>query len=255
MKSFFYYGIVITLVTLTSCKKSVSSQPEAAATGHISVFNKNSQLLSDISGTTVTIENTSPAITIPVQSNGTFELPQTNNSGTMVLQFSRPGYGTVKQYYTPSDLENIKKAMADVQEVSLFPKSTVLVNSLSGSLNGDVFTLTCNVSTPESNTTNGVSFFIQKNSAEVSFANCPGNNSVSRFLTIPVNDGNNSSSFCIKCAKDCGFLQAGDTAFIKAYGDIKTPFTSIYTDAFTNKLVFPCINTNSASSTIWFVVP
>lgn len=170
----------------------------------------------------------------------------------MVLIFSHAGYGTVRQYYTQSYLDSITKG---IKKISLFPISSMVVNSLSGTLNGDTYKLTCNVSAPDANSSNGVSFFIQKNNSKVSFADYSGDTSVSRFMTIPVTNGDNTNSICIKCSKDCGFIQYGDTVYIKAWGFNINSYASNYVNPLTNKLVFPSINPNSNSSTIWFVVP
>ncbi|MGZ5220587.1 MAG: hypothetical protein ACXWC7_10920 [Chitinophagaceae bacterium] len=250
MKQLFFAGLPLFMLFSNGCTKSGNDRPDAIK-GEVFLVDKNNQVVSNIPGVFVSVENSNPLQIVAVNSNGEFELPALNSRDTMALVFSHAGYGTVKQYYTQSDLHEV----SSVQGVYLHPISSVVVNSLSGTLTGDVFKMAFNVSAPESNAANGVTFFIEKNNAEVSFADCPGNNSVSRFLTVGVTEGNNTASFCLKCAKECGFLQSGDTAYLKAYGDIKSPYGSNYVDLSTNRLVFPSINKTNNSSTIWFVVP
>jgi hypothetical protein len=251
MKHLLLFGLSLVILFSTGCKKTGNDQPVSTIKGSVLLIDKNNQILSNVSGINVSVENSEPLKTLPVNSKGRFELPALKGSEAMTLVFSYPGYGTAKQYYTQSDLEELTGG----QGVFLLPKSSVIVNSLSGQLTGDIFKMSYNVSVQESNAGDGVTFFIEKNNADVSFTNCPGNNSVSRFLTIPVTNGDNSTTFCLKCARECGFLKSGDTAYIKAYGDFRSPYASNYVDLSTNKLVFPSINEISNSSTIWFVVP
>lgn len=249
MKQLFFAGFSLFMLFSAGCKKSGNDKPDVIK-GHVSLIDKNNQVTSNVPGVFVSVENSNPLQVVEVNSSGEFELPALNNRDTMALVFSHAGYATVKQYYTKSDLQEV----SSVQGVYLHPISSVVVNSLSGTLTDDVFKMTFNISA-DSNATNGVTFFIEKNNAEVSYADCPGDNSVSRFLTVAVTEGNNTASFCLKCAKECGFLQSGDTAYLKAYGDIKSPYGSNYVDLSANKLFFPSINKISNSPTIWFVVP
>ena len=263
MKQSFFLGLLVIGIYFPGCKKaeddkSISPSERSISLftqGHISLFDKNNQAVPDFSGMNVSVENSNPVIKVPVNANGEFQLPKLNSSGPMELIFSHAGYGTVKQYYTQSHLDSITKGITKVGDISLFPISSVVLNSLSGTLNGDTFKMTCNVSVPDANSSNGVSFFIQKNNSKVSFADYTGDTSVSRFFTIPVTNGDNTNSLCIKCSKDCGFIKSGDTVYIKGWGFNINSYTSNYVNPLTNKVVFPNINSNSNSPTIWFVVP
>jgi hypothetical protein len=251
MKSLFFVGLLFFAIFFFGCKKSEDNQPiSQTIKGSVLLFDENNVLVNDNSETIVSIENSEPLINVAVNSKGEFELPELNISGTTALVFSHIGYGTIKQYYSQSGLDSIKKGITSFQSVSLYAKSSVVVNSLSGIAEGDMFKMNCNVSVPNANSLNAIRFFIQKNNSDVSFNNCANYTNVSK--SFPVTTGNNTINICMKCEEACGF-QPGDTAYIKAYGDIS--LLNSFIDLSTNKLVFPCVNPNSNSSTLWFVVP
>jgi hypothetical protein len=251
MKRLLLSGLLLVILFSSGCKKAGNHRMDPVINGSVKLIDKHNQILTDVSGINVSVENGGSLQSLAVDKHGRFEVPPLKGSETITLVYSYPGYGTVRQYFASSDLEG----KTGIDGVFLLPKSSVVVNSLSGQLTGNVFKMSFNVAAQELNDGNGVTFFVEKNNADVSFTNCPGNNSVSRFLTVAVNDGDNSATFCLKCAKECGFLQSGDTVYLKAYGDFKSPFSSAYIDRLTNKLVFPSINEITNSSTISFVVP
>src|SRR4030095_3324233 len=114
-----------------------------------------------------------------------------------------------------------------------------------------------NVSLTKDRPTNGVTFFLTKNNSQVSYDSWTGNITNSRSWTVTVKSGDNLHTFCFThtIACPCDFLSSGDTVFIKAYGDTYSPFDNRYIDNPTGRLIFPNINGNASSSTIYFVVP
>lgn len=91
MKQRIFLVLIVTLIFSLSCKKSEVNQSISTievhtslvtkGKGHISLFDKHNQIVSDISGIDVSVENSNPLITVPVNSDAEFELPKSNNSG------------------------------------------------------------------------------------------------------------------------------------------------------------------------------
>lgn len=260
MKINIILGFVVSLCVLTNCKKSdlntvVGNVPTDNTIKAVLLADDNDYVLTDLSGSMVTVENSNPLISVGVNSQGGFQLPKLPNSGSICLVFSHANYGTIKQYYPAAELDSIAKGKADFLGPVLLPKSKVYVNSFSGSLQGDVFKANCNISVPKTYATNGITIFAKVNNPDVTYENCTRENNVSNFMTMPVINGNNTVEICTTCLKECGFFKSGDVVYLKAYGNIFSKFGSDYLNPITEKYVFPNINANSNSETISFVVP
>lgn len=261
-KPFYMKNLVLILcsvsVIICSCKKSFINQSNTALKGSILLIDENNHVMSDHSGVTITGEN-SKIQNIPIE-GGEFYFPElANSSAYLKISVSKPGYGTVTRYYTKAQIDSLRNQQSMTNELVflLLPQSSVTINSLSGVLEGDKFKMVCNVSLGQVKPTNGITFFLSKNNPLVSYDNWTGNIANSRTWTIPATSGDNSYSFCFKrtIECDCDFLSPGDTVFLRAYGDIYSPFGNSYFDIRTGKFIFPSINTSISSSTISFVVP
>jgi hypothetical protein len=241
----------------SAAKDQIFANGNSAAKGHIFVVDQNNHLISDYSGVNISSEN-SDITTIPVNANGEFNFPTlTNDRTSLILNFSKIGYGTVKQYYTKALLDSFNYYQETPRDIILIPQSSVSVNSLSGILDSNKFKMVCNVSVGEAKPANGVTFFLLKNNSQVSCSNWTGNIANSRTWTIPVTTGDNLNSFCITRTIECNcdFLHSGDTVYLKAYGDTYSPFGNCYYYLQTGQLIFPGMNTKASSATISFVVP
>ena len=242
-----------------SCKKTSLVDDSLAAKGHIFIVDENNHIGRDYAGVKISIEN-SNVTTIPVNEDGDFNFPKMpDDQASLILNFVKPGYGTVKQFYSKALLDSFHNRQQTPPSIQLIPQSSVSVNSLSGVLKDNQFKMVCNVSVKDSRTTNGVTIFLLKNNSQVLYSNWTGDISNSRFWTIPVNPGDNLSSFCFTSSIDfdcnCDFLHSGDTVYLKAYGDTYTPFGNNYYDIQTGQLQFPGLNAKTSSETISFVVP
>ena len=244
-------------VLIFSCKKSSLDDTNTGLKGGILLVDEYNHPSNDYSGVVITSENSDVA-NISINGKGEFNFPNlVNNSNDLKITVSKPGYGTVTNYYTKAQLDNFRIQQSMINDFVLLPKSSVTVNSLSGVIDGDKFKMAFNVSLAKDRATNGVTLFLIKNNSQVSFDNWTGNIADSRSWTVPVTSGDNLHEFCFTPtpACPCDFVSSGDTVFLRAYGDTYSMFDNRYIDNLTGKLIFPNINPNSSSSTISFIVP
>jgi hypothetical protein len=241
-------------LVISGCKKSSFS---ISLRGSVLIIDENNQPSGNYSGVNISTENPDIA-SINISEKGEFYLPVLlNHSGYLILKISKPGYGTVTHHYTKVQLDSISIQGSTINDIVLLPKSTVTINSLSGTLHENNFEINFNVTLDQAKPTNGVTFFLSKNNSDVSYDNFIGNNANSRTWTVQVTSGDNVYSFCLKPRIDCNsdFLSSGDTVYLKAYGDTYSPYGNNYFDIRTGHLIFPGINTTNSLSTISFVVP
>jgi hypothetical protein len=104
MKQLFLFGISLFILFSTGCKKAGNDQQVSIINGSVLRVDKNNQIVHDASGINVSFENSGYPKPLTVNSNGKFKLPELTGSETITLEFSYPGYGTVKQHYRSSDL-------------------------------------------------------------------------------------------------------------------------------------------------------
>ena len=236
-------------IIFSACKKSDDAPVSPKHIGSVSLVDKSNHFITNISGVTAYVENSNPRINVSINSKGEFEFPGFKNSDDLELVFEKEGYGTVSHYYSKSNLDSMI-----FQNVALFPKTSVVLNSFSGTLEGEAIKLKFSVSAPPGIANNGVTYLVQVNNPEVSYAKWPGADNTHTYSMIPVVDGDNAHTLCLKCSKDCGFVKSGDVLFIRAYADIFTPFSYVYFDPLDKRMVFPSINTNG-SAILSFLVP
>jgi hypothetical protein len=250
MKPILFTALILALFPFESCKKSVTANTFTPIRANVLLIDGNNNVANDNTSSIVTVETSNPVITIPVNAQGEFEIPSLDEATGITFAFSHPGYGTTREYYTKGAYDSIKSGMGGFQSVTLFEKSSVVVNSASGVVQNGQFKVTVNVSVLNAQAGNSIRFFIQKNNSAPSYNNCYGVNNIS--TAFPVANGDNTIDVCMKCEELCGFLP-GDTAYIKAYGDVSP--INFYIDPSTNKMVFPCVNTDSQSPILSFIVP
>ena len=249
--------LICLLAIASSCKKSSVDQPNTPLKGKILIVDEYNHVTSDYTGVTVSVENSETA-KIKVDGKGEFQFPELiNNSSELKISISKPRFGTITNYYSNAQLDNLRKQNSLVTDFALLPQSSVVVNSFSGVVDGENFKMAFNVSLTKDRPTNGVTLLLTKNNPQISFDNWAGKITDSRSWTVPVTAGDNHTTFCFKhtVTCPCDFLSSGDTVYIRAYGDTYSQFDNRYIDNSTGKLVFPNINGNSSSSTISFVVP
>jgi len=256
MRQLVFSAIFISSFFISSCKKSTGNVKLSNYKGNVNIVDANDNLQTkNNTGTTVTIENSNPLISVQTNDAGEFILPAVNCSGDITLAFSRPGYGTVKQTYNTSQLKNIRDGIGDFGNFILLPESAVYVNSFTGILDGNHYKMNINVALAGNNSNNGVTIFLAKNNANVSCFNSDGNSSNSRFLNKPVTNGDNKFTLCLGCSEECAFLQPGDIVSLKAYGNTISVFGNNYIDAASGKVVFPALNVSSNSDILSFTMP
>jgi len=252
MKKLIFAAFLLSALYFMGCKKSeFKSDLSKPITNAVLLFDENNNAVNDNSGTTISIEEVGAGLPVNIvtDSKGEFTLPLIKTS-SITLVYSHPGYGIIKQYYTQSALDSIAKGIIAIEGVNLYPISSVVVNSASAKIENNELTITCNVSVPKQASLNAIRFIIQKDNSDVSYSNCISNRNITK--SFPVVNGDNIITVCTPCEVQCGY-QSGDALYMKAYGDIS--FLNSYTDPFANKIVLPCINPNSNSSVISFIVP
>jgi hypothetical protein len=244
MKKIFYISVALSLLTAYSCTKNHSkpADPVIAPTikGVVSLVNENDVLTSDNTGSTVTVENSNPLIVVSVDAKGAYELPHLQKtSATIVLRFEHNGFGTIKTYITPEDLDNYQVAHIGGPQVVLHPLSRVVVNNTSAAIANDTLTIHCNVTVPAGSKTNYISWLNLRNDADVSVQNALG------YRVYPVTDGDNTIKLCM-CSAECSYYKNGDTMYGKAVGFVSPLIDGYaYVNYSNNKVVLTCANDNN----------
>lgn len=217
--------------------------------GHVTVFDEYDNLLKDWSGVNVAIENSNPLISVVTNEKGSFLLPKLDNTKNLVVVYSKPGFGTYKEYLAPSRIDSINSGK-DRLGYTMKAASNVIVNSLTATVKEDTVKMNVNVSFPQSSGLKYVRFIMSTN------ANVGLNDIVSipknLSRTFKVTNGANAITFCRSCMKACGF-KSGDTVHLKAYGS--TDLLDGYQDQITNNYVLASLNPDSKSAVVSFVVP
>jgi hypothetical protein len=247
----------IAFTTLASCKKDKHTV-DAGPTALLLLVDKNDGIIADRSGTTVTVENTLQ--TLPVAADGTFGIGQFQSSGPLTLILTRPNFNTVRKTLSTSYLDSLQKGKAELS-IPMFETNPVVVNSVSGKLNGTTFEVTCNVTVPNESANTGVSLFIQRNASNISPDNffAPSGNpdkDYQHVITTHVLNGENVFSICLTCSQQCGAVKSGDVLYVKAYANLVSRFETSFVDSQTGKWIFPNVSTeNNSSGTISLVIP
>lgn len=266
MKSIFPFTLIVLSTVSLSCTKSTVEEQTTGtiihnAKGSVVVMDRNNRAVQDASGVVVTVENSNPEITLPVDGQANFDLSKLTHTGKTVLLFSKPGYPTVKKYYTQSSLDSIKAAIAN-EPIYLYPKSDVVIKAISGKVDGNILRINLDASSFDASTTNGATIFLQKNDPNVSFVNSrpvSKENVFPYYFTVAVKGGNNTHEICLQCSKDCGSIRSGDVIYLKAYGDVfaAPPYSGAnrFFNPLNNTVSFPFLNAEGYSQTLSFVVP
>ena len=245
MKKTWYTGIALSLLVAYSCTKNQNSKPadpviSPTIKGYVSLISDNDVLASDNSGSTVTVENSNPLITVSVDAKGAYELPHLGKTGaTIVLKFEHNGFGAIKSYVTPDVLDSFQVAHVGGPQVVLHPLSKVIVNSTSAGIANDTLTIHCNVTVPAGSKNNYAAWLNLKNDTAVSVQNAQG------YRVFPVTNGDNTFKLCM-CSPECSYYKKGDTMFGKAVGFVSPLFEGCnYIDYIANKVVLTCANDNN----------
>jgi hypothetical protein len=253
MKNNMLILLLILSISIFGCSKSQTSQSQTRSGTVLLTDASDSFILTNGSGTTITVEHSDPLISVQTDVNGIFQLPKLKSTGNMVLVYSHTGYGVYKQFFTSQGWDSLQTYPNYLSSVILEPMSAVVVNSLSGVLENDTLKLNCNVSVPNQSGQGYIAFVHTKNNPSVSIDNL--SSSVSIASPYAVRTGDNSLNLCL-CMSSCKNYNSGDTIFIKAYGAINYKYgTSIYFDPENNTLIYPSLNENSNSQTLSFVIP
>lgn len=247
------YLLLCASALLSSCKKESNNvDPQTAlerSTGSIIGLNDQGRLLGPLSGVTVTVENSNPVISAITDDEGFFGLPKIENQDLITLVYSKEGFGDYKEYFTRSRFDSIQKGF-NKTTVMFHQTSPVIVNSLSSTVSGDTLFVSCNVSFTGDSKERYVRFFRQ-DTEDVSpdrISNLVRDVSSS----IKVRNGDNNLRFSISAVKDCSKYNTGDTIYMKAYGD--TEHIYYYTDATSQKLIFPATNRQGKEDIISFKI-
>ena len=244
---------VLLAFVLTSCSKKGSDINQEdnlqRFLGQVTVFNEYDNLLEDWSGVNVTIENSNPLISVVTNKKGSFLLPKLDNTKNLVVVYSKLGFGTYKQYLSPSRIDSINSGKYKLGH-TMKAASNVIVNSLTANVKEDTVKMNVNVSFPQANGLKYIRFVMSTN-PNVGHDNII---SVSRSVSehFQVSNGDNIISICKSCMKG-GTFKAGDIIYLKAYG--ATNILDLYQDQITKKYIFPSLNTETKSAVVSFIVP
>jgi hypothetical protein len=252
-KTNYAFLILIAGVFIFSCSKTNNASTGTTAknpvgvTSSAALFEAGGSLSADSpAGTAVTATNGAGSFKATTDAQGNFTLPVIPVNGMVTITYSHEGFGEMKEYYAETAYDSIQNGVLSADIPSLYRLSPVVVNSLTSTLNGTELKLTCNVTAPGDGY--AVRFAVSK-SNDVSYDNCKDFKNIS--ASFPVTNGDNTITICTPCEQDCGF-NAGDTLYIKAYGDLIPPI--MYYDRVAKKYVLACVNTSSKSQVVSFVV-
>lgn len=242
--------LAATCLLLAACTKNsqpVEKLPQSflSIKGSALLIDENDAFLTDYSGTTVTVENTSPQISVQGNARGVFELPASVNTlDTAVLRFEHAGYGTIKNYLT-------RESWADTSglHIIMHPLSKVLVNALSAKIADGKLQMIFNVTVPPGNAKNYIAWIFRKNNPVIAADDAWG------YRSVAVQPGDNSVKIYM-CPEECGYFQKGDTIYLRGFGSVSPTFEGFaYGDKKNNKLILTCANTTGNSATVALAIP
>ena len=245
--------LLLMLVFTFSCKKSatpansIKNNPFA---GNVTLVNQNDSVSANNAGISVTVENVLPNLSKTTDANGNFSFGDISGADLVCLRFSYPGYGTVRQYFSASYIDSVKRGQKSfICNPVLVPQSATVITDLtlvSLIKNNDssyLLNLNAKISVPNANATNGITIFLQKNNPILSFRTCTGQEvGTCTYLNLPVTNGDYNLHLAIKCSPHCFCVSSGDTVYVKAYGSSFSNFGTSYYDLQNKLMVFPTIS-------------
>ena len=256
--------IVAAILSLLACQKTNTATTTLVTGNQVKVLLTDSSgfdTLSNSSGTSISISGTAKPIQVITDADGNFVIPVSKATGQVQVQYNHVGYATIKQSFTSSFWDSLQQNLIGYSPfVSVItPTSSVLVNSLTGTIQNDSLQLQCNVSGANTAWQHFVIVFFARNDTTVS----PSNFYASRMY--PVNNGDNTIKVCL-CENICTAWQPGNTISMKAFGAVPIPtyMTQLspgynlpitYMDPATKNMVYPTINANSNAQTLNLLIP
>ncbi len=201
-------------------------------------------------GVSVEVEGSSPVIRVVTNDEGNFLLPQLDASKDLVVTFSKPGFGTHKEYLSQSTIAQLNAGKPQISGI-IREVSPVVVKSLSATTGGsDTVQLVVNVSFPQTNAPKYIRF-IMSTEPDVSLLKVTSllKNVSSHF---EVKNGANAITFTKSGLKKCGY-ESGDKVYLKAYGG--TANTPNYVELPSNRIVLTSMNPVSEADVISFSIP
>jgi len=263
-KIFFSNLIVAAILSFIGCQKTntaINTQVTGTQGKVLLTDSSGLDTLSNSSGTTISISGTAKPIQVITDAGGNFVIPVSKATGQVQVQYSHVGYATIKQSFTSSFWDSLQQNLIGYSPfVSVItPTSSVLVNSLTGTIQNDTLKLQCNVSGANTTWQHFVIVFFARNDTTVS----PSNFYASRMYSV--NNGENTIKVCL-CENICNTWQPGYTISMKAFGAVPMPtyITQLtpgynlplaYMDPATKNMVYPSINAKSNAQTLNLLIP
>lgn len=262
MKKFSAILILISLLLCVSCKKSAIEQTQSQLKGSLSLADEGGKFLNDNSGVTISIENSNPLMSAVSDKDGNFVLPDYPAS-TFVLVYSKPGYGTYKQYFERDNTGKLSYWSLNEQRfvnedgsigeaLELGQKSAAIVSDLKARIIGDTLQISFNLSSPTPGQ-KAIELLAQKDLLNISFTTIDKNRYNWHGLYLAQN-GDNVFNWCLKCSELCNDWVSGDVIYFTAYGE--SWYSGMYIDRLdNNNIVMPNMNTSNTVTPASVAVP
>jgi hypothetical protein len=262
MKKFSAILISFSLLLIFSCKKSAIEQGQSQLKGNLSLADEGGKFLDDNSGVTISIENSDPLISTVTDRQGNFVLPDYPAS-SFVLVYSKPGYGTYRQYFERDNTGKLSYWSLNEQRfvnedgsigegLTLGQRSTAIVNDLKTRIIGDTLQVSFNLSSPTPGQ-KAIELLTQKDLPNISFTTIDKNRYNWHGLYLAQN-GDNVFNWCLKCSTLCNDWVSGDVIYFTAYGE--SWYSGMYIDRLNNNdIVMPNMNTSNTVTPSSVVVP
>ena len=209
--------------------------------GYVSAYDDNGNIAK--AGTTVTIDNQTPALTTTTDANGKYQFSDLK-TGTYNLTFIRTGYGTMKRYGV-GHVGGDQPTYLGVQGMTVVATATITGFTFSPSSSTNSYTnYTITVSNPPANGARVSTYFGA--SPTVSSSNYLFYNS-----NYAANSPNVIYAYAYKSTLNSYGLVSGTTAYAISYAT--PPYSYSYSDPMTGLVVNPSLGT--PSSVVSFIVP
>jgi len=215
-------------IAFASCKKSSAPAPDTTLTqinGTVLLFDEGNKMV-DKSDMIITIDGSIPLVMTTTDAQGNFVLPVPRSLKTFSVSYSKPGYGTFKDYWQRRTGDTLYYNYIGLPgwtagngiAHSLGAKSTVTVNSFSTVIQNDSLIFHCNISSPNIAGEKAIRIIYQKDNTNLSI-NTVDKTKLYWWYVRGVQNGDNTIVLKLNSAERCPLWITGDKIYFTAYGD------------------------------------
>jgi len=243
MKKIMLFLCLFAGIVTASCKKSSTPAPDTTLTqinGSVLLFDEGEKAV-DRSGMNVAIDGSNPVVQTTTDNNGFFSLPVPRSLKSFALVYSKPGYGTYKDFWERQKGDTLFNYVKDqgwlktnVGTAILGQKTTVTINTFSVEIKGDSILFHCNITSPNTTGDKYVFMIYQKDNASLNYGNVD-KTKIYWYYWTKVQNGDNTYGFCLTCPSLFHGWGSGDKMYFNVYP--KSFYSNSYLDILGDNLI------------------